>query len=133
MVVKRLSIKLQSQWSVKKPLYIEKKDKRYERYLKQLKSNGFSDTETWSLYSVMAEFLLPRLIRFKEINCGYPLSLTEKQWDEILDKMIFAFQWSIAEESDKYDKVAEETIKANQKKCEEGLKLFSEYFRHLWW
>ena len=132
---KRLSKKLQSEWSVKKPLYLDKKDRRYARHLKQLKTNGFSDSETWSLSSVIVDFVLPRLIRFKEINNGYPGGLTEESWDEILDKMIFAFQW-IKEDGNcgkAYCKTSTEERKENNTKCAEGLKLFAEYFRALWW
>jgi hypothetical protein len=88
--------KLHSKWSVKKPLYITKKDKRYAKHLKQLKERGFSDTETWSLYSVLSDFILPRLKRFKEVTNGFPSTgdMTMEKWYEILDKMIFAFEWS---------------------------------------
>lgn len=131
--MKRLSKKLHSDWSVKKPLYLNKKDKRYSRYVKQLKTNGFSDTETWGLYSVITQFVLPRLIRFKEITCAYPTDLTSEQWNEILDKMIFAFQWIEEDASDYYFKLSNGQRNENDKKCEEGLKLFAEYFRGLWW
>ena len=126
--------KLTSKWSVKKPLYITKKDRRYNKHLKMLKQCGFSDTETWSLYSVLAEFLLPRLKRFKKVTNGYPSNLAnEHKWDEILDKIIFALEWSRDENEVRYDKLTVKQRKSNWDKYTEGMKLFAEYFRDLWW
>jgi len=129
---------LTSRWSLKKPLYLGKKDKRYKKHLKQLKENGFSDAETWGLDSVITEFVLPRLKRFREIHNCYPVNLegnSEEKWIEILDKMIFSFEWSIAEMNltAEYCKLNQEEIKSNWEKYAEGMKLFSEYFRDLWW
>ena len=120
---------MKSAWSLKKPLGLKRGDKRYKRYLRQLKKNGFCDPETWSLDVVIAEFILPRLIRFKEISKGYPNGLlTEKKWISILDKMIFSFEYVLnTEEGDLIpDKLGDE-------KFEEGMVLFAEYFRSLWW
>lgn len=116
-------------------MYMEKGDARYEKHQKQLKRNGFSDSETWSLDSVICQFVLPRLKRFKELNNGFPGGydgMTAKKWDAILDEMIFAFDWSLTCE-DKYDDMTEEEKKKNWKRHEEGLQLFAKWFRHLWW
>jgi len=128
--------KLTSKWSVKSPLYITKKDKRYSKHLKMLKECGFSDTETWSLYSVIVEFILPRLKRFKMVANGYPANLAnEKEWEKILDKIIFALEWTKIDDdmSGDYDKLTVEEKKENWDKYTEGMKLFAEHFRDLWW
>jgi hypothetical protein len=127
--------KLTSKWSLKKPLYLEKTDDRYKKYAKQLKETGFCNPETWSLYSVIAEFTLPRLKMFRRIYGGYPMGLTEKKWDEILDKMIFSFEWSEMEDSmtEEYEKMTDKEKKIAWKKYDEGMNLFIEYFRALWW
>jgi len=122
-----------SKWSVKKPLYIDKDDKRYEQHTKHLKKFGFSETETWSLYSVIAEFILPRLKSFKDVTIAHPIDLSGKEWEEALDKMIFALQWSL-----EYDKcnafdIKEEKLKVNWEKYKEGMDLFRERFMDLWW
>ena len=124
---------LVSEWSCKNPLYINKDDKRYEKHAKQLKTNGFSDSETWSLDSVICKFVLPRLIRFKTLNNGFPGNLTSEKWDAILDQMIFAFEWSLNCEEDKYDKLTEEEKKTNWLRYEVGMQQFAKYFRDLWW
>ena len=138
-VVNKLPFKqynIEYKWVTKKPLYIDKKDKRYKKYIKQLKEDGFSATETWCLSSVMAQFILPRLIRFKEICNGYPGNddfPTMEKWYEGLDKMIFAFEWALANDEEENYKLSDEIKKANWDKYEEGMKLFTKYFMALWW
>jgi len=124
-----------SRWSLKKPLFVEESDIRYTRHLKQLQRNGFSDAETWALDSVIAEFILPRLIRFKEVNNGFPgdEDMTSEKWDAILDQMIFAFNWSLHCEDEKYDKLTKEDQAKMWQWYEEGMRLFAKWFRHLWW
>jgi len=130
---KKLSENLKSKWSLKEPMYVEKFEDRYTKYANQLKTDGFSDTETWSLSDVICEFILPRLIRFKEINNGFPQGTTSEKWDEILDQMIFAFDLSLHWEDEKYDNLSEEEKKTNWMKYEIGMDLFRRYFRDLWW
>ena len=133
--MKNISKNLNSKWSLKYPLYVEKKDKRYARYSKQLKEHGFSDTETWSLDSVIAEFVLPRLKRFKEVNNGYPGGddMTVEKWNAILDQIIFAFDWSLNHDQTKYENLSEKEEKENWLRYEVGIEHFAKWFRHLWW
>lgn len=113
---------------------INRSDNRWEEYKKQRLERGFDNSETWSLDSTIARFIEPRLKVFKETHGGYPSSLTEEKWDEILDKMIKAFEYINNEDlgidkneygPKKYEK-REQIIK-------EGLDLFREYFFALWW
>ena len=124
-----------SRWSLKKPLYLEKTDKRYKRHVKELKKFGFSDSETWSLDSVVSEFVLPRLKRFKEIVIDYchPGGIDEKEWEKILDQMIFAFEWNLTCDNDKNIDLDEKAQKANWDKYIKGMELFAKHFRELWW
>lgn len=114
-------------------MYVAKTDKRYKHHVKELKKYGFSNAETWSLYNVVAEFILPRLKLFRKVSIAYPMGLSMNKWRKILDKMIFAFEWA-----DQYDKIEhldmpEKESKANWEKYEEGLTLFKEHFMDLWW
>lgn len=127
---------IEYKWSVRKPLYIKKTDKRYKKYIKQLKKDGFSNTETWCFTSVVAQFILPRLIRFKEVTNGYPGGgdvPTMEKWHEILDKMIFAFEWALAYDEEENYNLSDKIKKEYWKKYEEGMKLFAKYFMALWW
>ncbi len=132
--MKKLSKKLTSKWSLKEPLYIKKNDKRYARHIKQLKINGFSDSETWALDSVICQFIIPRLIRFKEVNIAYPGNgVTMEMWNAMIDEMIFAFDWSLNHEEDKYYNLTDAEKKKNWKRYDKGMKVFAKWFRHLWW
>lgn len=131
--MKYLKKDLVSAWSLKKPLFIKKGDKRYKRALKELKTKGFAYDETWGLDSVICQFILPRLICFRKVVGGYPGGMTIEQWEEILDKMVFSFEWSLNCEEPKYEKLTEKEQEENWKKYNEGMHLFAEYFRHLWW
>lgn len=68
---------------------------------KYLKSKGkyISMSELWNLDYNIAKYLLPRLKAFKKNTMSIPASLTEDEWDNILDKMIIAFEYIIAEDS----------------------------------
>lgn len=122
----------QSNWSLKAPMYIDKKDKRYAKNAKQLKNRGFSDTETWSLYSPIAEFILPRLIRFRKITRSYPMGLTEEKWDAMLGEMIFAFDWALTSDEKSVKMTKDEELSA-YKRYDAGMDLFAKWFRGLWW
>lgn len=116
--------------------------KRTYRYLWQKITRGFSDQVTWNLDYDMAKWILPRLKRFKELNNGYPDDLTSERWDEILDEMIWAFNYIANDGEGKiftadtrpgaFEKEREQW-KAAEKRVDEALKLFGEYFQALWW
>lgn len=67
---------------------------------KWLKKHGkyVNPRETWDLCESIAEYTLPRLKRFRKENNAYPgfgdVNTPEK-WDNILDKMIVAFQYIV--------------------------------------
>ena len=99
-------------------------DKREEKFLKQRLEMGFDESETWSLYTTISNFITPRLKKFKEVNCAYPPELTPEEWDNILDKMIRSFE--IANNSDYMTEEQSDEFR-------EGFNLFNEYFFALWW
>lgn len=91
----------------------------------QYQKNGFDDTVTWNLDIEISNFIVPRLKRFKKLNNGYPGDMTPDEWDKIIDEMIFAHEFNI-----KDDLTAS---KSDLKRFEKGMKLFSKYYRNLWW
>lgn len=106
--------------------------KRDWKFFWQRLTRGWSDEETWNLNDHIAEFVLPRLKRFREIQGGYPSSLESKsEWILVLDKMIYAFESHLED-----DPINAKTGKYDQEKVNrtrEGLKLFGKYFVGLWW
>ena len=105
---------------------VGKDDRRWNEFKAQRLERGFDDSETWSLDSTIARFILPRLMRFREVNMGYPSSISEQEWNDILDRMILAFSLLAGD-------AAFLTGKEDQKKIDEGLDLFAKWYTSLWW
>lgn len=120
---------------------------------------GVADEECWSLDSTFTKFILPRLKHFKNMNrYGYHPDLTPEQWEEVIDELIWTFEymsgdekfnpfpllWKENEDMKEYltrEKTVEEKSQMTEwsKKNEEleqrkqkGLELFAKYYCHLW-
>lgn len=103
--------------------------RRDVKFLWQRITRGFDDSETWSLDYSLAKLILPRLKRFRELDpCFIPTDMTHDEWNTILDKMIYAFEWA-ASDSRWYNECSEE----ESARVNEGLKLFAEYYFAMWW
>ena len=101
-------------------------DKRWDEWEQERRRRGFDNTELWNLDMTISRFILPRLKEFKDCTYGYPAKFkSHKEWDEILDKMIEAFELTSSDKS-WYDLDKDKIIK-------EGLDLFREYFFALWY
>lgn len=105
---------------------VGKDDRRWNEFRAQRLERGFDDSETWSLDSTIAKFILPRLMCFREVNMGYPSSISEQEWNDIIDRMILAFSLLAGD-------AAFLTGKEDQKKIDEGLDLFAKWYTSLWW
>ncbi len=124
-----------------------------KKYLKK-KGTYVSDSEIWNLDYTIAEWIIPRLKKYKKITNGYPPidrkvysetkeleDITFEDWQNILDEMILAFELSLTDpfdeieklgfniSDDKFDKFCEE----RNNKIERGLDLFKYYIQDLWW
>lgn len=135
----------------------------------------FKDDELWDLDLTIAQFVLPRLVKFQKTTKGYPCrlvvddnvdlsSISDSEddeyvtlWNNILDKMIWSFEQIVtnSEEPQLPDEAIQrvnmkdgiwnyeidEQVKkkfwddtqAYNNRIQEGLHLFAEYFRNLWW
>ena len=104
-------------------------------------TRGYSDLEVWNLNDTFCIWILPRLKYFRKHTIAYPPDLTPEKWDEILDKMILAFELYLDDSDDNYeiDKNGKYTIpdlekmKLEGEKIWEGFRLFGQYLRYLWW
>ena len=98
--------------------------------------NGYSISELWNLSYHISKMILPKLKAFRKYSGGTPGSLTIDEWHNILDEMIWTFEWEVSGKSDNPDMSIEEwenIYDANWKRYNNGLKLFAEYFRELWY
>jgi hypothetical protein len=98
-----------------------------EVFIQQRLERGFDDSETWSLRDTIANFILPRIKRFKEVTIGMPVGMTKEKWYDILDKMIISFELIVRNNGEML--LDDEEMK----KMNKGLDLFKEYFLSLWW
>lgn len=98
---------------------IKLSDKRHEMWKTQRETRGFDDTELWNLDNTIAQFILPRLKVFKEIEIQHGENV---EWIEELDKIINVFQLVV---DDGYNMSYYTRIK-------EGLLVFAEHFTRLW-
>lgn len=112
------------------PLDEEDDNKNFQ---KERLEQGFDSSELWNLDNTLAEFLLPRLKKFKEKTISYPMEFcnlnSEKGlriWKRILDKMIYSF-YTIA-----FEQVDLINNKKKENSVQNGLYLFYYYFRDLW-
>ena len=129
---------------VLKSCRIDDKSERYGDSLSFYLKNDFYFEECWNLDHSLAALILPRLIHFKENHIGIPGNLceydengnitnkedAETKWQNILDKMIYAF-WEVI--LDRFLEIEDDIERENiENKVTEGLKLFGEHFRSLW-
>jgi hypothetical protein len=115
-------------------------DKRERLHLKQRWTRGFDNTELWNLSYHLAKFIAPRLKALRGVQAGYLACMTEKQWNVILDKMIYAFEVLDDEDihsvyKDKQGNWIEDPKERDKAaaKVQEGLVLFGKYFQSLWY
>jgi len=81
--------------------------------------------DLFNLDRTIAEWVLPKLIKFREVTPSYPGSCESlEEWRGILDKMISSFRIVV-------DSVALGSAEED-KEFDEGMRLFAEYFRALW-
>ena len=116
----------------------ENQDKTIKQYY-QYKLKGMDDTETYNLDVGIANFIVPRLARFKELTDAIPPDVkTEEEWQEILDKMLFSFNVLLNQESvDNIflygGKPMKTLVDTFERQYQEGMDLFAKYVRYLWW
>ncbi len=100
-------------------------DERIPRLQKQLEERGFDDTETWSLFTTISRFILPRL------KCYYELADNTIDLDhhpgyrQGLEKAIKAFEL-LSQDEIVYSPQDEATILI-------GLSEFARFYQLMWW
>lgn len=120
------------------------------RYNPQAIARTLNVEDLYDLDVTIARYILPRLMVFKQHCERTPnLNMSRQEWDEILDKMIYAFEriaCQTEEETPEYKAYIKaiwnnemdladlkRSAKASLKPISEGLSLFHKYYRSLWW
>jgi hypothetical protein len=111
-------------------------------------SISIDNYDTWSMDSTLSLLIHPMLVQLKATQHGHPANMTEQEWDEILDEMIWAFEQKCRDdwESDYYEYEDDNTerfglklvwedragAKAHQERMSNGFRLFGKYYENLW-
>jgi hypothetical protein len=111
-------------------------------------SISIDNYDTWSMDSTLSLLIHPMLVQLKATQHGHPANMTEQEWDEILDEMIWAFEQKCRDdwESDYYEYEDDNTerfglklvwedragAKAHQERMSNGFMLFGKYYENLW-
>jgi hypothetical protein len=98
------------------------------RYWKFKRKTGFYPLEIWNLNTAIAEFTLPRLKYFRDNLHSYPVGITMEKWHEILDDMIYAFDFEVHQWDNDFDLRKE----LDYQRVQRGFKYFGIYLRDLW-
>ena len=53
---------------------------------------GYTYSDLWNLDVTIAKFVIPRIKAYRKHMMGHPADVTEAEWDEILDKIVLAFE-----------------------------------------
>jgi len=106
--------------------------------------------DTWSMDCTLAPIILPMLVQLQQTKHGHPYGLTEQEWDDILDEMIWAFEQKCRDhwQDDFYGDYIEDPkngsmagsfewidhdgMKAHQTRMSNGFRLFGKYYENLW-
>lgn len=119
---------------------------------------GYSDRDVWAIDVWFENTLIPMLEQLQKTKHGYPMDMTEQQWNITLNAMIDYFKESTDEYCSEKNEYEEEYLNSmyednqedfkklrdkwldREKKIEdykthmkdEAFKLFSKYFYNLW-
>lgn len=111
---------------------------------KQRAKKGFCVEDTWSVNDWFLNTVPKILTELNKNRSGYPIDMTDKEWGDIIDRMIFCFteandytcsQTNSIDYDKNKDKWREREIEIDNYKDNmknEGLELFSKYFWNLW-
>lgn len=106
------------------PIDMIKDALQYCKWWYQRRTRGFDDRDWETLDVSFAQFVLPRLIHFRNNTQSCPSSLQLSEWHSVLDEMIYAFE--LMSEYDVF------TTDKQEESINKGLSLFSDYAMELW-
>lgn len=100
-------------------------DDREMQFAEQRMERGFDDSETWSLYTTIAKFIIPRLKRYIELTENRIIQ-TEEEIIQ-LNKLLTAMELIVRNDG------IELFTQDEKKQVKEGVELLSKIFFNLWW
>lgn len=111
------------------------------RYGFQRMFKGYDSVDTFETFAKFIDRYTKILIRLRNNHCGHPYNLTEEEWNEIIDEMIYHIKYMNEETViEELERDAPDNWSASHKTVGEILEkhknqffeLFSKYFYDLW-
>ena len=111
---------------------------------KERAKKGFCVEDTWSVYDWFLNTVPKILTELNKNRMGHPTDMADKEWGDIIDRMIFCFTEAndytcsqtnsidYDKDRDKWREREIEIVNYRDKMKNEGLELFSKYFWNLW-
>lgn len=104
------------------------------KLFKNINNDKINDSELWDLDVTLAEYILPRLKKFREMRrLSHPQEFTNvNEWNDVLDKMIYSFQ-SVCDNNGIFCSISDSKYENGDKgRYQEGMDLFAKYYSDLW-
>lgn len=114
---------------------------RYIKHAFQRIRHGYDDTDSWDIFSFFLDTMKPLLEQYRKEHYGTPClhgyeedyTNTEKEWDSIVDRMIFLLgEMDETNHIEKDDYLTKDYDKYMDECKDEFFQLFSKYFYCLW-
>jgi hypothetical protein len=109
----------------------------FENRLERSK-NGYSKSDLWNFDEHLAKIIKEGCFILADIHNGYPAifdkdsdEVANKKWKQILLDISFGFGSYLEMRSGEY-KTSDKEFKRLENEFNNGLKLFTKYFTHLW-
>ena len=111
------------------------------RYGFQRMFNGYDAVDTFDTFSKFTERYEKILKEYRACHYGYPANMTEEEWDDIVDEMLYHLhymdEWNVEDElskgmSEDWLPSSITTYEIMERHKDEFFKLFSKYFYNLW-
>lgn len=101
------------------------------KYFFQKIFTGHCDRDYWNANYSIAKYALPLIKNLRKNQDCYPTNTKSlKEWQKILDKIIWSMESFLNEDDFKIKKTSE--LKRFYAKQQEGFRLFGEHFTSLW-
>lgn len=98
------------------------------KYFYQRVTRGYDDPSWWNLNNHVVESALKPLKHLRKENNGHPMVHTTKEWNKILDEIIWSFETFLKDDFD-YSK---KKWRKDYDRMQKGFELFGKYLLNLW-
>ena len=92
-------------WKIERDWNFIRRIPREIKWFFQRAIRGWADCDTWSFDGYLSKIISQGLKRLKAHKMGYPSRYTEKEWDEVIDCMVRAFETAMKVTNNELDYV----------------------------